>query len=237
LKTVRIMHLTSFFFDCLVFLSAQPKCPLLSLFAPPVLFDESRHAKLIDFGFSVQCKEPKRLKVFCGTPSYMAPEIVNRVEYRGKPVDMWSLGVVLFAMLSGCFPFSAKTYPDLYKKILRGTFQFPTEFNTSLRDLLTGLLTADPTKRFTVSQARNHPWTLKHTCQVLKHTPTAQHTVSKDPRHDLYREAVGRMCALGVKKEELVGDVVSRKRNSLTTCYYLLAVAMRLRQKPGGTIT
>jgi len=48
---------------------------------------------------------------------------------------------------------------------------------------------------------------------------------------------VGRMCALGVKKEELVGDVVSRKRNSLTTCYYLLAVAMRLRQKPGGTIT
>ena len=57
-----------------------------------VLFDDNRNAKLIDFGFSVQCKDPKRLKVFCGTPSYMAPEIVNRVEYRGKPVDMWSLG-------------------------------------------------------------------------------------------------------------------------------------------------
>lgn len=202
-----------------------------------MLFDESRHAKLIDFGFSVQCKDPKRLKVFCGTPSYMAPEIVNRVEYRGKPVDAWSLGVVLFAMLSGSFPFSAKTYPDLYKKIIRGTFQFPDAFNASLRDLVTGLLTADPNKRLTVGQARNHPWTKKHLCAVLKHTATAQHTVSKDPRQDLYKEAVGRICALGVAKAELVADVSARKRNSLTTCYYLLAVAMKLRHKPGGTLT
>jgi 5'-AMP-activated protein kinase, catalytic alpha subunit len=213
-------------------------CSLCSRAGPSfcyaVLFDENRNAKLIDFGFSVQCKDPKRLKVFCGTPSYMAPEIVNRVEYRGKPVDMWSLGVVLFAMLSGCFPFSAKTYPDLYKKILRGTFQFPDNFNSSLRDLLAGLLTADPLKRLTCSQARQHPWTKGHACAPLKHTPTAQYTVSKDPKEDLYREAVGRMCALGVSKEELIADVASRRRNSLTTCYYLLAVAMRLRHKAGG---
>jgi len=208
-----------------------------------VLFDEHRNAKLIDFGFSVQCKEPKKLKVFCGTPSYMAPEIVKRAEYRGKPVDMWGLGVVLFAMLSGCFPFSAKSYPELYKKILRGAFHFPDTFGASLRDLLKGLLCMDPAQRLTVSQARAHPWVrglnkqglgILHAEKPLALTPCAQFTVSEDATQDLYREVLTRMVGLGIDHGELVGDVVAKRRNSMTTCYYLLAVAMRMRHKLGN---
>ena len=84
-----------------------------------VLFDEGqRTVKLVDFGFSVMVRDPaKRLKIFCGTPSYMAPEITQRREYLGRPVDVWSLGVLLYACLAGHFPFTAKTYPELYKKM------------------------------------------------------------------------------------------------------------------------
>ena len=75
--------------------------------------DDTRIVKLIDYGFSVVVNGDRgHLKIFCGTPSYMSPEIVKRSEsYEGKPVDMWALGVLLYVMLSGILPFKAPTEP------------------------------------------------------------------------------------------------------------------------------
>jgi MAP/microtubule affinity-regulating kinase len=72
-----------------------------------ILLEEgTRMVKLIDFGFSVLVTDPRqRLKVFCGTPSYMAPEITRKSDYEGAPVDMWAIGVLLYVMLTGAFPF------------------------------------------------------------------------------------------------------------------------------------
>ena len=72
-----------------------------------ILLEEgTRMVKLIDFGFSVLVAAPnQRLKVFCGTPSYMAPEITKKSDYEGMPVDMWAVGVLLYVMLVGQFPF------------------------------------------------------------------------------------------------------------------------------------
>lgn len=66
---------------------------------------KSFQIKLIDFGFAIRIPSDKKLNIFCGTPSYMSPEITLKKEYFGKPSDVWSLGIVLFALICGRFPF------------------------------------------------------------------------------------------------------------------------------------
>lgn len=75
-----------------------------------LLMDENKNIKLIDFGFSTYMPNDQKVKMFCGTPSYMAPEIVLKKEYCGPPADIWALGVLLFALLSGYFPYKGKFF-------------------------------------------------------------------------------------------------------------------------------
>jgi serine/threonine protein kinase len=72
-----------------------------------ILIDQNKNIKIIDFGFSIQSKSSAMLKLFCGTPSYMCPEIINRKPYLGPPADMWSIGVILYTMVNGVLPFKS----------------------------------------------------------------------------------------------------------------------------------
>jgi serine/threonine protein kinase len=79
-----------------------------------IIIDKREQTKLIDFGFCCNCTPDARLKVFCGTPSYMSPEIVQRKEYYGPPTDIWATGILLYAMLCGRFPFKGNSTKELY---------------------------------------------------------------------------------------------------------------------------
>ena len=93
-----------------------------------ILLDETKSVvKLIDFGFSTCIPHERKIKIFCGTPSYMAPEIVNKTEYCGPPADIWALGVLLFTCLSGCFPYRGATDSQLYAKITAAQYRVPSE--------------------------------------------------------------------------------------------------------------
>lgn len=87
-----------------------------------ILIDERNHIKIIDFGFGIKSDKHKWLSMYCGTPSYMAPELVAWKEYSGYEVDIWALGVILYCLLAGYFPFRGDTEKILFRKISAGLF-------------------------------------------------------------------------------------------------------------------
>merc|ERR1711988_485156 len=97
---------------------------------------------------------------------------------------------------------------------------------------ISNLLTLDSSKRFSIDQAWKHSWVRSTVTEDYRFTDVSKYTVSANPTQDIYREAVSRMEALGVKKDTLINDIMQRKRNNLTTCYYLLSAAMNIRNKP-----
>ena len=87
--------------------------------------------KIIDFGFSIKCNKFSYQKLFCGTPSYMPPEMVKKEKYLPYYSDIWSLGVLFFAMLFGRFPFMSKDEDELFKKIIEAKLIFPENITIS----------------------------------------------------------------------------------------------------------
>jgi len=127
-----------------------------------LLLDESGTVKIIDFGFSTIVPPGKKLKVFCGTPSYMAPEIVARKEYSGFCADIWAAGVLLYALLCGSFPFRGQNDRDLYRKIVRGVLHIPDLVGDGARNLLGRILTPDMARRPTVEDCLSDVWMQGH---------------------------------------------------------------------------
>lgn len=110
--------------------------------------------KFIDFGLACQIK--KSTKELAGTPYYIAPEVI--VENYNKECDIWSLGVVLYLMMSGKLPFVANNQRDLFRRIREKNFDMPKEFSPDLQDLIRKMLTKDPAQRITAVQAMEHHW-------------------------------------------------------------------------------
>ncbi|KAJ1995353.1 cAMP-dependent protein kinase catalytic subunit [Coemansia spiralis] len=109
-----------------------------------ILLDAGGHVKLTDFGFAKRVEE--RTWTLCGTPEYLAPEIIQSKGH-GKAVDWWALGVLVFEMLAGYPPFYDDNPFGIYEKILEGKLVFPAFFTAAARDLIARLLTADVSKR------------------------------------------------------------------------------------------
>lgn len=114
--------------------------------------------KIVDFGLSNTYKTGETLKTACGSPCYAAPEMIAGKRYYGSNVDIWSCGVILFALICGYLPFEDPNTANLYKKILNGDYHIPKFLTTESRDLIQNLLNTDPEKRFKSQDIKKHPW-------------------------------------------------------------------------------
>ncbi|XP_055838738.1 uncharacterized protein LOC129906825 isoform X2 [Episyrphus balteatus] len=126
--------------------------------AENVLLDKDMNIKLADFGFSNRYNEGTPLKTWCGSPPYAAPEVFQGLEYDGPKADIWSLGVVLYALVCGALPFDGKTLLDLKSKVVLGKFRIPYFMSQDCESLIRNMLVVEPDRRYTLKQIIKHRW-------------------------------------------------------------------------------
>ncbi|KAJ4954050.1 hypothetical protein NE237_030882 [Protea cynaroides] len=126
-----------------------------------LLLDDEGNLKVTDFGlsaFSENLKQDGLLHTTCGTPAYVAPEVIGKNGYDGAKADLWSCGVILYVLIAGFLPFQDDNIVAMYKKIYRGDFKCPPWFSTEARRLVTKLLDPNPDTRITIAKVMETPW-------------------------------------------------------------------------------
>uniref|UniRef100_A0A1J3HK67 non-specific serine/threonine protein kinase n=2 Tax=Noccaea caerulescens TaxID=107243 RepID=A0A1J3HK67_NOCCA len=130
-----------------------------------LLLDENGDLKISDFGLSAlpeQILHDGLLHTQCGTPAYVAPEVLRKKGYDGAKADIWSCGVVLYVLLAGCLPFQDENLMNMYRKIFRADFEFPPWFSPESRRLVSKLLVVDPDRRISMPAIMRTPWLRKN---------------------------------------------------------------------------
>ena len=124
-----------------------------------LIIDENNFIKIIDFGFATSSQKTKLLNFFCGTPSYMPPEIVQKKDYLGESADIWSSGILMYTILCGSFPFrgnflyySALSEKELYLKITKGVYILPDHLSAESKDLIKRILEVNSSNRPTAEK-------------------------------------------------------------------------------------
>ncbi|KAL2528650.1 SNF1-related protein kinase catalytic subunit alpha KIN10 [Forsythia ovata] len=183
-----------------------------------LLLDSKSNVKIADFGLSNIMRDGHFLKTSCGSPNYAAPEVISGKLYAGPEVDVWSCGVILYALLCGTLPFDDENIPNLFKKIKGGIYTLPSHLSASARDLIPRMLIVDPMKRITIPDIRMHPWFLAHLPRYLAVPPPDTMQQAQKIDEDILQEVV----KMGFDRNALVDSLRNRVQNEGTVTYYLL---------------
>ncbi|KAM0999056.1 hypothetical protein FF1_005812 [Malus domestica] len=136
-----------------------------------LLVDENGDLKVSDFGLSAltnQIRPDGLLHTLCGTPAYVAPEILTKKGYDGAKVDVWSCGVILYVLNAGFLPFNDPNLMVMYKKIYKGEFRCPKWMSSDLKRFLGRLMDTNPATRITIDEILKDPWFRKGGCKEIK---------------------------------------------------------------------
>ncbi|XP_078669713.1 serine/threonine-protein kinase BRSK2-like isoform X3 [Branchiostoma floridae x Branchiostoma belcheri] len=125
-----------------------------------LLLDEKNNIRVADFGMASLQVGDNMLETSCGSPHYACPEVIRGERYDGRKADIWSCGVILFALLVGALPFDDDNLRTLLEKVKKGVFHIPHFVPPDCQNLLRGMIEVDPVKRLTLEQIRNHQWYL-----------------------------------------------------------------------------
>ncbi|XP_010704990.1 serine/threonine-protein kinase MARK1 isoform X7 [Meleagris gallopavo] len=184
--------------------------------AENLLLDSDMNIKIADFGFSNEFTVGNKLDTFCGSPPYAAPELFQGKKYDGPEVDVWSLGVILYTLVSGSLPFDGQNLKELRERVLRGKYRIPFYMSTDCENLLKKLLVLNPIKRGSLEQIMKDRWmNVGHEEEELKPYTEPEPDFNDTKRIDI-------MVTMGFSREEIHESLVNQKYDEVMATYLLL---------------
>ncbi|XP_053164777.1 serine/threonine-protein kinase MARK1 isoform X7 [Hemicordylus capensis] len=184
--------------------------------AENLLLDGDMNIKIADFGFSNEFTIGNKLDTFCGSPPYAAPELFQGKKYDGPEVDVWSLGVILYTLVSGSLPFDGQNLKELRERVLRGKYRIPFYMSTDCENLLKKLLVLNPIKRGSLEQIMKDRWmNVGHEEEELKPYTEPEPDFNDTKRIDI-------MVTMGFARDEIHDSLVNQKYDEVMATYLLL---------------
>jgi serine/threonine-protein kinase GIN4 len=195
-----------------------------------LLLDHDLNVKLADFGMAALENNDRLLETSCGSPHYAAPEIVSGKHYHGFESDVWSCGVILFALLTGRLPFDDENIRNLLLKVQSGAFEMPTELSTEAQDLISRMLTVNPEKRIKTHKILEHPLLMKHQIsdvdkKTLDELPNPNSYLNQiNKREDIDESILQNLVILwhGRDKNEIIENLLKKESTTEKIFYFLL---------------
>ncbi|KAL6091981.1 hypothetical protein STEG23_028188 [Scotinomys teguina] len=179
-----------------------------------IMVDRNGHVTVIDFGLGTKVKPGQKIIFPGGLYKFGAPEQLLHKPYDGPKADVWALGVTLYLMVTGKYPFG-DVISGLKSKIVHGMYTVPSILSKELKDLLRRLLSVDPRHRPTAQEAIGHPW--------LKETEASQAKEKKKEVPSLPDAAIVQaMQCIGFKREDIEESVINKKFDECMASYYFL---------------
>eukprot|EP00063_Salmo_salar_P091311 XP_014066146.1 PREDICTED: MAP/microtubule affinity-regulating kinase 3-like isoform X3 [Salmo salar] len=184
--------------------------------AENLLLDADMNIKIADFGFSNEFTMGNKLDTFCGSPPYAAPELFQGKKYDGPEVDVWSLGVILYTLVSGSLPFDGQNLKELRERVLRGKYRIPFYMSTDCENLLKRFLVLNPAKRGTLEQIMKDRWINAGSEEdELKPFVEPEQDITDQKRIDV-------MVGMGFSPEDIQESLAKMKYDEITATYLLL---------------
>ncbi|KAJ7392914.1 hypothetical protein OS493_008154 [Desmophyllum pertusum] len=193
-----------------------------------LLLDDDQNIKLIDFGLVAKPRGGMayHLETCCGSPAYAAPELISGFPYHGNEVDLWSMGVLLYALLCGFLPFDDDNTCKLYKLIQKGEYEVPDWLSPGSAKLLSQLLQVNPKRRVTIKQLLNNEWMMKGYAAPVRWTSR----IKKDkPDPDVLLELAS---YYDHPLDTMMKKVLEWKYDEVTAMYFLLCMKKSKGQLP-----
>ncbi|XP_061514927.1 MAP/microtubule affinity-regulating kinase 3 isoform X10 [Anopheles gambiae] len=197
--------------------------------AENLLLDSEMNIKIADFGFSNEFTPGSKLDTFCGSPPYAAPELFQGRKYDGPEVDVWSLGVILYTLVSGSLPFDGATLKELRERVLRGKYRIPFYMSTDCEVLLKKFLVLNPSKRANLETIMKDKWMnmgyeddeLKPYVEPLPDLKD-QKRIGKTGNQAVFKPRLKALVAMGYNRQDIEDSLANTMYDDVFATYLLL---------------